>query len=115
MSEETAAMPAAELAPLGAGSLAAGEAQAPAGALSGVVVSAKADKTITVLVERRVKHKVYGKYLTRSRRLHAHDADNQCQEGDRVTIEASRPISKTKSWRLRSVDRKATIIAGARA
>lgn len=77
---------------------------------SGVVVSAKMDKTITVLVERRVKHPVYGKYIKRSRKIHAHDEQNQCQAGDRVTIEETRPISKTKAWRLCSVDRKATII-----
>lgn len=77
---------------------------------SGVVVSNRMDKTITVLVERRVKHPVYGKYIKRSRKIHAHDADNQCQEGDLVTIMEARPISKTKAWTLSSIDRKATII-----
>lgn len=77
---------------------------------SGVVVSNKMDKTITVLVERRVKHPLYGKYIKRSRKIHAHDADNQCQEGDLVTIMETRPISKTKAWQLSSVDRKAAII-----
>lgn len=78
--------------------------------LSGRVVSNKMDKTITVLVERQVKHPIYGKYIKRSNKIHAHDADNVCQEGDLVTIEETRPISKTKAWKLNSIDRKATII-----
>ena len=77
---------------------------------SGTVVSTKMDKTITVLVERRIKHPLYGKYIKRSKKVHAHDEENQCQEGDLVTIEETRPISKTKSWKLSSIDRKATII-----
>jgi small subunit ribosomal protein S17 len=77
---------------------------------SGTVVSNKTDKTITVLVERRIKHPLYGKYIKRSKKIHAHDADNQCQEGDKVTIEETRPISKSKAWKLSSIDRKATII-----
>ena len=77
---------------------------------SGTVVSIKMDKTITVLVERRIKHPLYGKYIKRSKKIHAHDADNQCQEGDKVTIEETRPISKSKAWKLSSIDRKATII-----
>lgn len=77
---------------------------------SGTVVSNKMDKTITVLVERRIKHPLYGKYIKRSKKMHAHDADNQCQEGDKVTIEETRPISKSKAWKLSSIDRKATII-----
>ena len=77
---------------------------------SGTVVSNKMDKTITVLVERRIKHPLYGKYIKRSKKIHAHDADNQCQEGDKVTIEETRPISKSKAWKLNSIDRKATII-----
>ena len=77
---------------------------------SGTVVSNKMDKTITVLVERRIKHPLYGKYIKRSKKIHAHDADNQCQEGDKVTIEETRPISKSKGWKLSSIDRKATII-----
>ncbi len=77
---------------------------------SGVVVSNKMDKTITVLVERRIKHPLYGKYIKRSNKIHAHDEENQCQEGDLVTIEETRPISKSKSWKLSSIDRKATII-----
>ena len=78
--------------------------------VSGRVVSNKMNKSITVLVERRVKHPLYGKYIKRSNKIHAHDPENVCQEGDLVTIEETRPISKTKAWKLNSVDRKATII-----
>ena len=67
---------------------------------TGKVVSNKMDKTITVLVERRVKHAVYGKYITRSSKLHAHDEKNQCNIGDTVTVAESRPISKSKTWKL---------------
>lgn len=72
--------------------------------VTGRVVSSKMDKSITVLVERRVKHPLYGKYITRSSKMHAHDAENECQEGDLVTIRQVRPISKTKSWALKSID-----------
>ena len=78
--------------------------------LSGTVVSNKGNKTITVLVERVVKHPLYGKYIRRSNKIYAHDPENQCQEGDVVTVEESRPISRTKSWKLTSIDRKATIV-----
>lgn len=71
--------------------------------LTGKVVSNKMDKSITVLIERRVKHPVYGKYITRSTKLHAHDEKNVCKEGDVVTIAETRPISKTKSWALVAV------------
>ena len=67
---------------------------------TGKVVSNKMDKTITVLVERRVKHPVYGKYITRSSKLHAHDEQNKCNIGDIVTVAESRPISKSKTWKL---------------
>jgi small subunit ribosomal protein S17 len=70
---------------------------------TGKVVSNKMDKTITVLVERRVKHPVYGKYITRSSKLHAHDEQNQCSIGDTVTVAESRPISKSKTWKLLEV------------
>ena len=70
---------------------------------TGVVVSSKADKTITVLVERRVKHPVYGKFIRRSSKIAAHDEANTCNEGDVVTIVETRPISKTKSWTLERV------------
>ena len=68
--------------------------------VTGKVVSNKMDKSATVLIERKVKHPVYGKYIRRSTKLHVHDAENACQEGDVVTIEQCRPLSKTKSWRL---------------
>ena len=67
---------------------------------TGKVVSNKMDKTITVMVERRVKHPVYGKYITRSSKLHAHDEQNQCNIGDTVTVAEYRPISKSKTWKL---------------
>ncbi|MEE8428659.1 MAG: 30S ribosomal protein S17 [Gammaproteobacteria bacterium] len=67
---------------------------------SGRVVSSKMDKTATVVLERLVKHPLYGKYIRRSSKLHIHDANNECQEGDLVSIEQCRPISKTKSWKL---------------
>ena len=75
--------------------------------ISGKVVSSKMDKTITVMVERRVKHPVYGKFMRRSTKLFAHDEENQCKEGDVVTISECRPLSKHKSRRLVSVDEKA--------
>lgn len=75
--------------------------------VTGKVVSDKMDKTITVLVERRVKHPIYGKYITRSTKLHAHDETNQCKIGDIVAISESRPLSKTKTWMLQEVVEKA--------
>jgi small subunit ribosomal protein S17 len=74
---------------------------------TGRVVSNKMDKSITVLVERRVKHPLYGKYIRRSSKLHAHDENNECGIGDTVSITECRPISKTKTWRLVSVVEKA--------
>ncbi len=64
------------------------------------VINNRMDKSATVLVERKVKHPVYGKYIRRSSKLHIHDEENVCQEGDTVTIQQCRPLSKTKSWRL---------------
>ena len=75
---------------------------------TGKVVSNKMDKTITVLVERREKHPVYGKYMTRSSKIHAHDETNQCAIGDTVTVAESRPISKSKTWKLVEVVGSAT-------
>ena len=75
---------------------------------SGKVVSNKMDKPIVVLVERRVTHPVYGKIIKRSTKIHAHDANNECLPGDEVTIEEIRPVSKTKSWALVSIDERAT-------
>ncbi len=68
--------------------------------VQGSVLSAKMDKSITVLIERQVKHPLYKKTIRRSTKLHAHDENNECQEGDTVIIEECRPMSKTKSWRL---------------
>jgi len=68
--------------------------------VEGRVVSNKMDKTVTVLVERQVKHALYGKYIRRSTKLHAHDADNACKEGDVVRIAECAPMSKTKNWRV---------------
>ncbi len=68
--------------------------------LTGRVVSDKMDKTVTVLIERRVTHPLYGKVVRRSKRYHAHDETNECKEGDLVTIEECRPISKSKAWRI---------------
>lgn len=69
-------------------------------ALTGRVVSNRMDKTITVLVERKVKHPLYGKFIRRSTKVHAHDPANECNQGDVVMLEQCRPISKSKSWRL---------------
>ncbi|MCS3745688.1 MULTISPECIES: 30S ribosomal protein S17 [Xanthomonas] len=68
--------------------------------VEGRVVSNKMDKTVTVLVERQVKHPLYGKYIKRSSKLHAHDADNACNEGDVVRVTEIAPMSKTKNWRV---------------
>ena len=73
---------------------------------TGMVVSSKRDKTITVMVERKVKHPLYKKILRRSSKLQAHDQDNICNEGDMVTIQECRPLSKTKSWELLKVEEK---------
>ncbi len=71
--------------------------------MQGRVVSDKMDKTITVLIERQVKHPLYGKYIKRSTKIKAHDETNECRMGDTVVVEQSRPISKTKTWKLREV------------
>lgn len=75
--------------------------------MTGKVVSNKMKDSIVVLVERRVKHPMYGKFIKRSTKVHAHDAGNQSQIGDLVTIKECRPISKTKSWILLKVKEKA--------
>ena len=74
---------------------------------TGTVVSNRMDKTITVLIERRVQHPVYGKIIRRSSKVHAHDEDNACSIGDTVTVVECRPLSKTKTWMLKSIDEKA--------
>ena len=76
--------------------------------VTGRVISDKMDKTITVLVERKVPHPIYGKYVKRSTKLHAHDEQNECNLGDTVSIEECRPISKSKSWRLVKVLEKSS-------
>jgi len=78
--------------------------------LEGRVVSSKMNKTITVLIERRVRHPLYGKIVTRRTKLHAHDEANECKEGDLVKIEECRPLSRTKSWRLVKVLERARAV-----
>ena len=73
---------------------------------TGLVVSSSRNKTVTVLIERRVKHPLYKKILRRTSKLHAHDEANECREGDIVRIEECRPLSKTKSWKLVAVEKK---------
>ena len=68
--------------------------------VEGRVVSNKMNKTVTILVERLVKHALSGKYIRRSTKLHAHDQDNACNEGDIVRVTECRPMSKTKNWRV---------------
>lgn len=86
------------------------ETENKARTVTGRVVSDKMDKTITVLVERRVRHPMYGKYITKSSKLHAHDENNECQVGDVVTVYETRPLSKTKTWALLRVDEKAAVV-----
>ena len=75
--------------------------------ISGVVSSNKADKTITVLVRRQVKHPIYGKFIKRTKKYTAHDETNDCNIGDRVRISETRPLSKSKRWRLVEVIERA--------
>lgn len=77
--------------------------------VQGRVVSNKMDKTITVVVERFVKHPIYGKFIRRSTKLHAHDENNTCNQGDIVTIRECRPLSKNKNWTLVNVVEKAGV------
>ena len=74
--------------------------------ITGKVVSSKRDKTITVLVERKVKHPIYKKILRRSSKIQAHDEVNECSMGDVVTIQETKPISKTKSWKLVGIEKR---------
>ena len=78
--------------------------------LTGLVVSSARDKTITVVIQSTIKHPLYKKILKRSTKLHVHDQDNQCKDGDLVSIQECKPISKTKSWNLMSIDKKSTKI-----
>ena len=82
------------------------QATTNASVLTGRVVSDKMDKSITVLIERLVRHPLYGKQLRRSSKIKAHDENNVCQQGDLVRIKETRPISKTKSWTLVDVVEK---------
>jgi small subunit ribosomal protein S17 len=76
--------------------------------VTGRVVSNKGDKTITVYIERKVKHPLYGKFVKRSTKLHAHDENNECAEGDLVSVKQCRPISKQKKWQLVEIVEKAS-------
>ena len=78
--------------------------------VTGTVISSKMDKTISVRIERTVKHPLYGKYIRRSTKVMVHDEVNECSEGDVVIIESSRPLSKNKSWRLQKVVSKAQTV-----
>lgn len=78
--------------------------------LKGQVVSDKMDKSIVVKVERKEKHPVYGKYVLKSSKYKAHDEKNECNIGDTVTISETRPLSKSKSWALKSIDERAKVI-----
>ncbi len=77
--------------------------------VEGRVVSNKMNKTVTVLVERQVKHALYGKYLRRSTKLHAHDEQNTCNEGDLVRVSECRPLSKTKNWQVVEIITRAAL------
>jgi small subunit ribosomal protein S17 len=77
--------------------------------LTGRVVSNKMDKTVTVLVERRVKHPVIGKIIRLSKKYHAHDENNECNEGDTVQIEESRKLSRTKAWKVSKLVERARV------
>ena len=74
--------------------------------LTGIVVSDKMNKTVTVLVERKIKHELLGKVMRVSKKYHAHDENNEYHAGDRVSIEECRPLAKTKSWRVVSLIEK---------
>ena len=76
--------------------------------VEGRVVSNKMNKSVTILVERLVKHPLYGKYIRRSTKLHAHDEENTCNEGDVVRVSECRPLSKTKNWRVVEIVTRAT-------
>lgn len=75
--------------------------------ITGRVVSDKMNKTVTVLIERSVRHPMYGKYLVKSSKIKAHDENNECKVGDVVVIQETRPLSKTKSWKLVKIEARA--------
>ena len=78
--------------------------------LVGRVVSDKMEKTVTVLIERRVKHPLYGKIIVQSKKFHAHNDNNEARMGDLVEIEETRPVSKTKAWRVSKLLEKAVVV-----
>ena len=78
--------------------------------LVGRVVSDKMEKTVTVLIERRVKHPLYGKIIVQSKKFHAHNDNNEATQGDLVEIEETRPVSKTKAWRVSKLLEKAVVV-----
>ena len=77
--------------------------------MTGSVVSSKMDKTISVAIQRQIKHPIYGKFIKRSTKFHAHDENNVCNQGDVVTVRECRPLSKNKSWMLVDVVEKAGV------
>jgi len=76
--------------------------------VQGVVTSNAGDKSATIMIERKIKHPIYGKYIKRSTKLHVHDETNECNKGDTILVEECRPMSKTKSWKLVKVVEKAS-------
>ena len=78
--------------------------------LQGVVTSNAGDKSATIMIERKIKHPIYGKYIKRSTKIRLHDETNECNKGDTILIEECRPMSKTKSWKLVKVVEKSTEI-----
>ena len=86
------------------------EAEKTVRTLTGRVVSDKMDKTITVLIERRVKHPMYGKVITRSKKYHAHNANNDAKTGDLVQIVECRPMSRTKTWQIAKLLERAEVL-----
>ena len=76
--------------------------------LQGVVTSNAGDKSATIMIERRIKHPIYGKFIKRSTKLHVHDEANECNKGDTILVEECRPMSKTKSWKLVKIVEKAS-------
>jgi small subunit ribosomal protein S17 len=85
------------------------EQQQAARTVTGRVVSNKMEKTVTVAVERTVKHPLYGKYIRRTTKIHAHDEENGCREGDLVSIVQCRPLSKSKAWRVVEIVERAAL------
>ncbi len=76
--------------------------------IQGVVTSSAGDKSATIMIERRIKHPLYGKIIKRSTKLHVHDENNECNKGDVIQVEECRPMSKTKSWKLVKIVEKAS-------